>query len=565
MNSKKLIICAFNIALKFLDLGLYASSPSDYVISSAEKTQLEQLQSELSNGSLNQVCVKRMLWDAARFNYQKIFDILLELPDTLRPSQEDINEMLVCSARFSNKAMIEKLLNLPSHTLSPNQEGINLVFINVAGGGHEDLVDMLLDCSRKHPDQLSVNAALELSVETGHSMVTKLLMNRQEEQLRPDQDGIIAAYHQAILKNSDFAISLLEAFVPEEEKQNKRLVEATRLGNKVAVEGLLSVSLGQPSPNQAGINIALISASTNGNSTLVELFMNSHKNLLRPDQRSIILAYREAVERRFALIITTLNPFVPETERQNHRLNGEYNKGIAFEIHNYANTKVKASASKTISLIDSVLNNVQDRISSTMAYSKAKTIIGQAINRFIPIAQQADAKRAIFYRLASDIDYEEQLRLIITFMQTFHKDKMGQWIAGFVNESIIAYVNSNNPTSCSKGIRERVVTGLRGIDAELDKFFAQAEAPILMKNWLKAWNLPELKNEAKQELAMQLKSKGITESSSSADAANAFKELAKEQLAIHGMQDHLEILAEIDIYAESMLEANYEKELKSFV
>lgn len=58
------------------------------------------------------------------------------------------------------------------------------------------------------------------------------------------------------------------------------------------------------------------------------------------------------------------------------------------------------------------------------------------------------------------------------------------WFEGFIEESIIAYQNSQNQLSCSKGVKERILTGLRGVDVELDNTFKYAEAPLLMKNYI---------------------------------------------------------------------------------
>lgn len=95
--------------------------------------------------------------------------------------------------------------------------------------------------------------------------------------------------------------------------------------------------------------------------------------------------------------------------------------------------------------------------------------------------------------------------------------------------------------------------------------FVQAEAPMLMKNWLKSWNFNEISEEAKQELVTQLKAKGITSESSAADAANAFREIAKEQLSVHGISENEELLEAIDVYADSMIEPNYDEMLKPCV
>ncbi len=169
------------------------------------------------------------------------------------------------------------------------------------------------------------------------------------------------------------------------------------------------------------------------------------------------------------------------------------------------------------------------------------------------------------YRLASDISYERDISLVVTFLQTLYQDKMQQWIEGFVRESIEAYKSSSNSTSCSKGIRERTGTGLRGIDTVLDKLFAQAEGPMLMSNWLKTWDLTTVDDKAKQKLVDRLKGKGITGKSSVEDVVNSFRVIATEYLKANGLDGDKGLQEEIEAYAESMIDAYYEKELKPYV
>ncbi len=168
-------------------------------------------------------------------------------------------------------------------------------------------------------------------------------------------------------------------------------------------------------------------------------------------------------------------------------------------------------------------------------------------------------------RLGSDFDYENQLRLAVTFIQKFGSDSVEQWIHGFVRESIEAYRNSTNSTSCNKGIRERIATGFRRVDDELDKLFVQVEGPMLMRNWLKTWDLQDIKDEAKPKLAEQLKAKGVNEKSSVEEVVEAFRKIAAEQLAANRLQDDKSLQAEVDVYAESMIEPNYEDMLKQYV
>ncbi len=362
---------------------------------------------------------------------------------------------------------------------------------------------------------------------------------------------------------------------------NMALSGAARNNQVAVVEMFLSRAYGKLGPDQDGIDLAFGKAVKSGNEAVVNLMLNRpqstifevlvYRGKLRPTKSSIIDAYRNAIIDGNIGIIRLLAPYVPLSER----LNQGGGSGIAFEIHDYANTRVNTSSSSsggtpplTTKLIDAVFENIQGRMKGVtlISYIDAQKIIEEGIEQFIPKGQLALAKQAALYRLGGDTNYEQEIRVTVTFMQTFHKDKMVQWINGFVLESIEAYRNSSNSTSCSKGIRERAGgTGLRGIDAELDTIFSQAEGPLLMRNWLKKWNLKEINDEAKQGLVKLLKQKGINGKSDVGEVANAFREIAKEELILHEVQDNEVLHEEIEIYADSMFEEYYGKILKPFV
>ncbi len=164
----------------------------------------------------------------------------------------------------------------------------------------------------------------------------------------------------------------------------------------------------------------------------------------------------------------------------------------------------------------------------------------------------------------SDDGFQQQLCLAVSFIQTFHQDKLELWVKGFVEESITAYSSSTDSTSCSKGIKERVVTGLRGIeDPALDQLFAQAEGPKLMHKWLQycssALN-PTGDTKNKQRLAQQL---GITAATTGAEASATFKSLAQKKLAEYQVQNAQDFKTQIDTTAE-MIAEYYDTTLKPF-
>ena len=127
------------------------------------------------------------------------------------------------------------------------------------------------------------------------------------------------------------------------------------------------------------------------------------------------------------------------------------------------------------------------------------------------------------------------LQLVISFIHKFYPDNLQLWVKGFIEESIVAYINSINKISCSKGVKERSITGLRGIDSDLDSIFAPAEGKLLFVNWLKTWNLSEVKDEVKPALAKQLISKGINGESNAEDVVKTFGQIATEELQKQGL------------------------------
>ncbi|MCX7343283.1 MAG: ankyrin repeat domain-containing protein, partial [Proteobacteria bacterium] len=310
-----------------------------------------------------------------------------------------------------------------------------------AASGKQALVAFLLTQKLKY----SQNRALRFAAMNEQLTMVEFLLNRPI-QLRPSQEGI-----------------------------NTAIKSAAFYGKKNMVEFLLNWKE-QPQASKLVINWALLSASSNNQLAMVEFLLNRTDGEFRPNQYGIIDAYREAVANSYMEIIRILTPHVPEEERQTQA--GPH-RGMAYEIHNYTNTQVTANeasdssteTAKPVKLIDAVWDNINVKLKDVniITYDNARLTIEQAIEKFIPTEQKELATQAALHRLESDVDYEHKLSVAITFIQTFHEDKMEHWVNGFVLESIEAYKNSSNSTSCSKGILERIATGFRGINPELDK------------------------------------------------------------------------------------------------
>lgn len=514
-----------------------AVASSNYVMSDAERTELERLQREFDKGSAD-----RVFLEAAKKDYRSIMAWMLSLPKGQgRPTISGINRAFIDAASAGQQAIMAWMLSLPIGQGRPDKYyGVDEAFAEAASNGQQAMMVWML--------------------------------NFPKRQGRPNPYGVNLAFFKA-----------------------------ARTGQQAIMVWMLSAD--RPiRPDQYAINRAFSDAASNGQQTIMVWMLSLPEGQGRPDQNGIIYTYRNVVANGNDGLIRMLAPYVSLEERQNHGLAaGGATSGFAFEIHNYANTKVKlpqssasaamemsaassaTSAPKQIKLIDAVFDYIIASLKNVplISYSDSQKLIIQAIDTYIPEGQRNLAKKAALHRLSCDINYEQQICLVVTFMKIFHQDKMQQWIEGFVRESIEAYINSSNPTSCSKGIRERTATGLRGIDTGLDKIFAQAEGPMLFRNWLKRWNLKRSndedddsrdnkrrklshESESQKELAMELEKEGITGRSSADDVANAFKRLANQQLQLNGMSLEQGAAFGIEEYA-ALVEEEYANSIKPYI
>ena len=478
---------------------------------SKESFRLEQIQKDFSSIGYNQDSVNNALKGAAEIGYQKVVKWLIELPkEQLRPNQHGINLAVDAAAKNDRKEIIELLLSPPRAHRQSTQPGC-------------------------------VNKALGTAAESGVQSMVEFLLDRPNGKSQPSMYGVNGAFLSAVKKDQ---VDLVEWFL-----------------NRPA---------GHPRPSQVfGVNKALECAAGVGSQRMVEMLLSREEGQLRPDQNAIVNAYREAIANVHPGIIRLFATRVPFGERQYQ----EMGRGLAFEVHNYADAQVTSSKiakdskdTQSTRLIDAVWKNMTDRLYDVklMSFSDVEIILGDAIDEWVSPDKREEAKMAALYRLASDLSYEQELSLTVTFIQTFHVSKMEQWIHGFVGESITAYANRSNPTGCSKGTKERVATGLRGIDLELDKLFAQVEGPVLMRNWLKTWNLIHINDEAKQNLARQLIDKGVNGKSSMDDVIKVFLEIVNKQLDEYGVRENPCSIAEMEAYSD-MIQDNYETLLKPFV
>jgi hypothetical protein len=222
-------------------------------------------------------------------------------------------------------------------------------------------------------------------------------------------------------------------------------------------------------------------------------------------------------------------------------------------------------------LNEAIVAHITRRISrrtSTNDVEQTMTELVRLIRRFIPSSQQEAA-----VQLLGHILNNRSAKLFATtleFLNSYGSTSdlvLETWIQGFLSESVVMH-------SCNPGALERVVTGLRGInDPELDKIFAQAEAPQLINIFLKStFNIffdehnPETKEKAMrnaQRLAVEVVSRGVTESSESAEIQDKLMDFALT--AIASIDSNLErYKAEVLMIVEIVVD-NYDTHLKPCV
>jgi len=254
--------------------------------------------------------------------------------------------------------------------------------------------------------------------------------------------------------------------------------------------------------------------------------------------------------------------------------NARAQPGVAFEVHNYANKQITTSSSSATSsssspmrLDDAVMQKMTQRLQvgkvTLLAYVDAKALLEEWIEAKYRTALAEDLKReksktrtledkkstvntltlkrqeerkrakhAAFAKLANDTDYEQVICTAVSFLQQFHPESVDIWLDGFLTESITAY--GNNGESCSKGIRERVATGMRTIDTELDTIFAQAEGPALANKFIGSLNLNDTKR--CEAITKELIELGLTINSTAAEASGIFERYMRKSLTSYGVR-----------------------------
>jgi hypothetical protein len=222
--------------------------------------------------------------------------------------------------------------------------------------------------------------------------------------------------------------------------------------------------------------------------------------------------------------------------------------GLAYEIHQYEGT------------VTDVLTFIRSKIGVTPLAEK--TEVDSAMETWIkslPANQQHKAREALRIGLSIDATAPDRLRGIYTYVKNNHLEFMDAWLKGYIGESIQAYEESNDPTSCTKGIDERMITGLRGIQ-ELNPLFAETEARELIIRFRTQCNFGDCEDKLNW-MVTKLKENGVTAQTSTANATNIFKKFTSDFLGSYNMRNDPEFVEDFNELTETFRDY-YEDMLK---
>lgn len=218
----------------------------------------------------------------------------------------------------------------------------------------------------------------------------------------------------------------------------------------------------------------------------------------RPSEEAFIQEYRNAVA--WPNLAALLAPYVPQAERvaaAPPRQRGALNPyaGQANDIHKYA-TQANTPAEDYIRSVikEEQLQTVSVKEACTHLFNIVRNNFAGEPNALLSLENGLGITMVngniLLESDADNLDMRngrQTLAMVMTFLKRYkqdYQDKFDLWLRGFIQESITAYLNSRNKLSCVRGIRERIITGLRGVSPELDAIFSSPESQRLATLWL---------------------------------------------------------------------------------
>ncbi len=328
---------------------------------------------------------------AARRGDKLIVQNLLDLPfDDLRPTAYGI-DLAYIAAVLNNHRDVSRILpksRLPLDIYSLSRTAVMIYDYQA--------IELLLAFSRGDRTFVRENFIFYCAAETNRPNIVGWML--LSDQALPDFNGMFRAVRAAVQNDNqeavvkvlggvsgatrqDFMLGYLIRSGQQENVEwflglpavhqrgqdviNYAFYEAALFGHQGIMEWLLNRPEGQR-PNHDGINRAFISKARS------HVLMHDHQVTLewllnrpegqRPTIRAIITAYRNARADGNAAIVRLLDPIVPDEERlDDHgidylgdvhggfaRAGGGMGRGVAFEVHDFADTLVTTSASANV-------------------------------------------------------------------------------------------------------------------------------------------------------------------------------------------------------------------------
>ncbi|MBX9804424.1 MAG: hypothetical protein K2Y18_01575 [Alphaproteobacteria bacterium] len=486
---------------------------------------------------MNEKHLGQLVVDACENDDANLLEILIHPDRVQRPTTKAINKaflrtLTMISLYSTHLDVLQLLIKCCGGQLQANQNKMAWALDRAIGNKYIGFVKLILECP--HPvlklDRDEFCRACQTALHSDDEDIQALFLNpapAQRQATVEDMDALL--YHVVNIEErsnaNQRAVSLLlnrtEAQVrPSQERVDSCFGAQVNEPNLANVRTFMNTRPEHLRPSGTQLVSSLNSAINSDNRRIIQLILD---RLIEERQNPafserIIEAYRMGMELGSRETVERLEPLVSEEIRRQAREEfALYNnflvenvpharRGLAFEVHEYADAPVRTSPTQmhaSMKLNDAIFQNMKDRCKARavtlLAYPAVALAIEKAIDQFYPLVAEEGrpcytkefvekAKKAAFSKLASDQDFEESLCLTVTFIQNFCPDCMEMWIHGFINESITAYTSSEDGTSCGRGIRERVATGLRNVDKELDALFMQVEGPKLVQTFLNQWN-----------------------------------------------------------------------------
>jgi hypothetical protein len=298
-------------------------------------------------------------------------------------------------------------------------------------------------------------------------------------------------------------------------------------------------------PDRSAVDHAF--ESTLGEIDLVRLLLTPHEDVPLPSEAEIIAEYRviivdeDIAPDRKRELLALLEPHVPEAERRAQRRGNGVGQGVAYRVHDYADTQVAVKSDKscgspkTMRANDAAIHMIEKSLKGkTLANaSEITTRLTDWIDaKYQKAEANALARQAMSYGWTNDNTPPRNLILVFSFLKQHYPDHFDVWLRGYITESITAYESRNNPLSCVKGIDERIITGLRGIDPEIDALYETPERNEMVKSIFTNYNIGT--SEGAAQVARVLLNHSITASNTAEEAVPIFEQFLTEKITSTG-------------------------------